>query len=150
MSPQAVAALEKSLTPVVAGPDDTSYRLPLNGPKQKAPEVIRAVSGAMFAIDRIGVPPALVATLKHLASLHNPEYYEKERLRFSTWNTPRFLRCYRETIDQLLLPRGVEDQVERIVEDAGSKLDVADACSPLRPNRPPLASFSHRSTAECP
>jgi superfamily II DNA or RNA helicase len=133
MSPQAVAALEESLTPVVAGPDDTSYRLPLRGPKQKAPEVIRAVSGAMFAIDRIGVPPALVATLKHLASLHNPEYYEKERLRFSTWNTPRFLRCYRETIDQLLLPRGVEDQVERIVEDAGSKLEVADACAPPMP-----------------
>jgi hypothetical protein len=40
----------------------------------------------MLAIDRIGMPPALVAALKHLASLHNPEYYEKERLRFSTWN----------------------------------------------------------------
>ncbi len=33
-------------------------------------------------------------SFKHLASLHNPEYYEKERLRFSTWNTPRLIRCY--------------------------------------------------------
>jgi hypothetical protein len=33
MSPPAVAALEKSLTPVVAGPDDTSYRLPLSAPQ---------------------------------------------------------------------------------------------------------------------
>ncbi len=91
--------------------------------------MIRAVSGAMLAIDRIGVPPALVAALKHLASLHNPEYYEKERLRFSTWNTPRFLRCYRETLGELLLPRGLADQAARMVVEAGSKLDVTDACS---------------------
>lgn len=83
----------------------------------------------MLAIDRIGVPPALVAALKHLASLHNPEYYEKERLRFSTWNTPRFLRCYGETIDQLLLPRGIADQAARMVGEAGSNLEVTDACS---------------------
>ena len=64
----------------------------------------------MLAIDRIGVPPALLAALKHVASLHNPEFYEKEKLRFSTWNTPRFIRCYRETLDQLLLPRGLRDK----------------------------------------
>jgi hypothetical protein len=95
MSPEAVAALEKTLAPIVAGPDDTRYRQPLAlKAHQKPPEVIRAISGSMLAVDRIGVPPALMAALKHLASLHNPEYYEKERLRFSTWNTPRFLRCY--------------------------------------------------------
>ena len=130
MSPEAVEALETTLAPVVAGPDDTKYRpQPVRGAPQKPPEVIRAVSGAMLAIDRIGVPPALVAALKHLASLHNPEYYEKERLRFSTWNTPRFLRCYRETIGELLLPRGIADQAARMVGEAGSNLEVTDACS---------------------
>jgi hypothetical protein len=130
MSPEAVAALEKTLTPVAAGPDDTRYRGPaVGGALQKVPELIRAVSGAMLAIDRIGVPPALVAALKHLASLHNPEYYEKERLRFSTWNTPRFLRCYGETIDQLLLPRGIADQAARMIGEAGSNLEITDACS---------------------
>ena len=121
MSIEAVAALEKTLPLVVAGPDDTKYRPQLaRGAPQKPPEVIRAVSGAMLAIDRIGVPPALVAALKHLASLHNPEYYEKERLRFSTWNTPRFLRFYRETIGELLLPRGIADQAAHMVGEAGS------------------------------
>lgn len=134
MSPDAVAALEKTLGPVAAGPDDPSYRRPrvLAG-HQKPPEVIRAASGAMLAIDRIGVPPALLAALKHLASLHNPEYYEKERLRFSTWNTPRFLRCYGETLDQLLLPRGIADQVTRMVSEAGSTLEVGNACGAPEP-----------------
>lgn len=62
--------------------------------------------------------------LKHLASLHNPDFYEQEKLRFSTWNIPRFIRCYRETIDQLLLPRGLLEKAARLVADAGSRLDV--------------------------
>lgn len=81
---------------LATGPDAVTYRQPPSpaaGPKP--PPTIGARAGAMLAIDRIGMPPALLAALKHLASLHNPEFYEKERLRFSTWNTPRFIRCYR-------------------------------------------------------
>ena len=129
MSPEAVASLAETLTPVTAGPDETQYQRPRAlATQQEPPESIRAESRAMLEVDRVGVPPALLAALKHLASLHNPEYYEKERLRFSTWNTPRFLRCYGETFDRLLLPRGVRDQAERVVADAGSTLKVVEAC----------------------
>ena len=78
MSPEAVAALEKTLAPVAAGPEDAMYRRPLAYVGyQKPPEAIRAVSGAMLAIDRIGMPPSLIAALKHLASLHNPRVLRK-------------------------------------------------------------------------
>ncbi len=134
MSPEAVLQLGRTLAPVAAGPDDARYRRPRgDSADQKPPDVIRAFSGAMLEIDRIGVPPALLAALKHLASLHNPDYYEKERLRFSTWNTPRFLRCYGETIDRLHLPRGVQDQAMSMVADAGSSLAVTDACGTPEP-----------------
>jgi hypothetical protein len=82
------------------------------------------------------VPPALLAALKHLASLHNPEFYEKERLRFSTWNTPRFIRCYHETLDQLLLPRGLRDKAQQVVADAGSRLALVDGCAAPDPIMP--------------
>jgi superfamily II DNA or RNA helicase len=97
------------------------------------PAVIGARAGAMLSIDRVGVPPALVAALKHAASLHNPEFYEKERMRFSTWNTPRFIRCYREVVGELLLPRGLRDAAERIVMEAASTLKVTDACHAAAP-----------------
>jgi hypothetical protein len=35
----------------------------------------------MLVVDRIGLPPSLLAALKHVASLHNPDFYEKERNR---------------------------------------------------------------------
>ena len=80
----------------------------------------------MLSIERIGMPPALLAALKHLASIHNPAYYEKEQLRLSTWKTLRFLRCYGETVDRLLLPRGLREAAEAVVAEAGSNLRVQD------------------------
>ncbi|RSM35544.1 hypothetical protein DMA12_43750 [Amycolatopsis balhimycina DSM 5908] len=70
--------------------------------------------------------PALHATLKHAASMTNPLFYERQRLRMSTWDTPRFLRSY-ETLDGgLVLPRGLHDTVASLVEQAGSRLEVID------------------------
>jgi superfamily II DNA or RNA helicase len=127
MSVDAAHALAKACGEVPTGPDASTYRRPMRGVLEvRSPAAIAARAGAMLAIDRIGIPPALLAALKHLASLHNPEFHEKEMLRFSTWNTPRFIRCYRETLDELLLPRGLRDKAERVVVDAGSRLEMVD------------------------
>jgi superfamily II DNA or RNA helicase len=57
----------------------------------------------------------------------NPLFYERQRLRMSTWDTPRFLRNYDETLDGgLILPRGLQDTVASLVEQAGSRLEVTD------------------------
>ena len=92
--------------------DWTKKPRPMRSPATEVapPPVVRRALGG-DARDRSHRRAAsAVRALKHLSSVHNPEFYEKERLRFSTWNTPRFIRCYRETIDQLLLPRGLREQ----------------------------------------
>jgi superfamily II DNA or RNA helicase len=127
LAPKAAVALAERFGELATGPEAATYRVSTKraeGPKP--PAVIAATAEAMLAIDRIGVPPALLAALKHLASLHNPEFYEKEKLRFSTWNTPRFIRCYRETLDHLLLPRGLREKASAIVTEAGSRLSVRE------------------------
>lgn len=125
LGPETLASLVGSFAPIAAGPDDATFRRPRAGAPQ-APETIHAAAGAMLEIEKSGLPPALLAAFKHLASLHNPEFYEKERLRFSTWNTPRFVRCYHETIDRLLLPRGVRQKASAIATDSGSRIAVQD------------------------
>jgi superfamily II DNA or RNA helicase len=125
---RAAVELAAALGELGAGPDTGAMLRPaLGGPAP--PEEVQAVAGAMVAIERIGVPPAILAGLKHLASLHNPEFYERERMRFSTWNTPRFVRCYHETLDRLMIPRGLREKASRIVADAGSRLVVTDRFS---------------------
>ncbi len=127
-SPDAATVIATGFGELASGPEASTYRRSKTAVAVEASAQIDAHAGAMLSIDRVGIPPALVAALKHLASVHNPEFYEKERLRFSTWNTPRFVRCYRESIGQLRLPRGLRDQAEALVSEAGSKLVVLEGC----------------------
>lgn len=79
----------------------------------------------MVSIERSGLPPAVMAAFKHLASVANPEFYEKQRMRFSTHNTPRFISCYHEDLKWLHLPRGLTQRVTALVADLDSRLDVS-------------------------
>ena len=57
----------------------------------------------------------------------NPKFYELQRLRKSTWDTPRFIRGYDLTLDdRLVLPRGLRHTIAAIVGEAGSRLAVTD------------------------
>jgi hypothetical protein len=125
MAPAAVSALAESLRPATAGPTLSLAELAgAGGPPP--PPVIRARMGAMLSIERAGLPPAVVASFKHLGSIANPEFYEKQRMRFSTWNTPRFISAYGEDLEWLHLPRGLTERVQELVERLGSRLDVVD------------------------
>jgi len=125
-SSASITALADAVRLVPAGPGERTYRPPRARQTIPLPSEIHGEAGAMLSIDRIGMPPALLAALKHLASIHNPAFYEKERLRLSTWKTPRFLRCYGESLDRLLLPRGLREAVGAVVADAGSRLVVRE------------------------
>jgi hypothetical protein len=60
-----------------------------------------------------------------------PKFYELQRLRESTWDTPRVVQGYDLTLDdRLILPRGLRHTVATIVERAGPRLAVTDARNP--------------------
>lgn len=91
------------------------------------PPVIHARIGAGVRVDIGELTPALLATVKHAASMPNPIFYERQRRRASTWDVPRFLRSYDETLDGgLVLPRGLIDTVASLVQQAGSRLEIID------------------------
>jgi hypothetical protein len=78
-------------------------------------------------IDIADLTPTALATLKHVASMPNPVFYDRQRRRFSTSRIPRFLRSYDETLaDALVLPRGLAEITVTIVTETGSKLEVDD------------------------
>ena len=93
----------------------------------QAPAVLHVRLGAGIRIEQAELTPGLAATLRHAASMHNPLFYEKQRMRASTWNIPRFLHSYDETTDGgLILPRGMLDTVTSLAAQAGSRLDITD------------------------
>ncbi len=95
------------------------------------PALVRAELGATLIMESSQLTPAALTTFKHAASLSNPKFYELQRLRKSTWDTPRFIRGYDVTLDdQLVLPRGLRHRVGEIIERSGSKLIITDVRNP--------------------
>jgi superfamily II DNA or RNA helicase len=108
----------------LATPSSTATRPP-------APPFLSVRLGAGIRLEQAELTPGLAATLRHAASMHNPEFYERQRMRASTYNIPRFLHCYQETIDGgLIMPRGMLDTVTALATQAGSRLNVTDQRSP--------------------
>ena len=95
--------------------------------RPEIPPLIHVRLGAGLGFEQSELTPALLATLKHAASMPNPLFYERQRLRIATWGVPRFLQSFDETLDGgLILPRGMADKVATLVEQADSRLEVAD------------------------
>src|SRR3954453_5823245 len=94
--------------------------------RPRPPATIEAVLAAGVGINTAALTPAMLATLKHAASMANPAFYDRQRRRMSTWGVPRFLHSFDETFDgRLMLPRGLLDVVTTVVEEAGSAIVVA-------------------------
>ena len=139
VSPEALQAFVDSIGPVLTGSAVASSKV--NVTDHPPPERIAGALGSMLSVDKAGIPPSLLSSIKHLASLHNPMFYERQRLRLSTYKTPRFIKCYEEDLSHVHVPRGLGESLRAVVRAAGSTLVVTDH----RPV-PPSLSLSFRGT----
>jgi superfamily II DNA or RNA helicase len=128
MSPREVTQLANRTGSVAVGSAVDRISVPGSiRTRPAAPAVVHARLGAGIRLESAELTPALLATIKHAASMPNPMFYERQRRRASTWDVPRFLRSYDETLDGgLILPRGMTDTLTSLVEQAGSRLDIID------------------------
>jgi hypothetical protein len=127
MTPREVSRAADRAGRVPAGSEVTRLTAPVATDIQpEAAAVVRARLGAGIRVELADVTPALAASLRHAASMHNPQFYERQRMRASTWDIPRFLQFF-ETIDGgLIVPRGMLATVTELVAQAGSRLDLTD------------------------
>ena len=98
-----------------------------------APKQIRCTLAASVSLEKFGMPPWMISQIKHLASFHNPKFYERQKLRLSTFQIPRFIRCYDEDIAFIHLPRGLLQDILDLAKDAGSEIAITDQRSTPEP-----------------
>lgn len=92
-----------------------------------APASVRINMGATITVAAADLTPSMASALRHAASLRNPEFDERQRLRRSTWDTPRYLRSYDETPDgSLVMPRGLLPLVTKLIDEQGSRVELTD------------------------
>lgn len=80
-------------------------------------------------------------TLKRLAVLYNPEFYEKQSKRLSTYNVNRIIELYKETDEYISLPRGCYDDLIAILNNASITYQIID-------KRPVFDRIDYKSHAE--
>ncbi len=92
------------------------------------PKALDAVLANRLYIKTGEGPSVLFNQLKHLAAFQNPEFYKKQKMRFSTHATPRVICCAEIIDDYLSLPRGCLDDVKVLLDEYGVRLNIDDKC----------------------
>ncbi len=90
------------------------------------PEVVLMNKGRGITISKSGLSPKALLSLRKLASYANPEFYEKQAMRQSTYGIPRVTVIYDEDEEDIVLPRGSEAELLRILDAANIKYSVSD------------------------
>ena len=92
MSPGEVSRIARRAVQVVVGAAVDRLSAPVSTRiRATPPQILHARLAAGIRVELGELTPALHATLKHAASMSNPVFSERQRLRMSTWDTPRFL-----------------------------------------------------------
>lgn len=93
------------------------------------------VRGNGLYIHREHLTPAARNRLIRLATFRNPDFYKKQSMHFSTRNIPRIISTAAETDGFLVLPRGCEEPLGTLLQDAGADYAIQDETCPGRPLR---------------
>ncbi|CUR55541.1 hypothetical protein NOCA2270176 [metagenome] len=128
LTPKQVAKLASTLRePTVGARVNRAQPARSTRTQPNSAPIVHLSLGGSVRIPGSELSPSLYATLKHAASTYNPEFYDRQRRRKSTWNVPRIITSYDETLDDhLVLPRGLRDTATRLIEEAGSKIELDD------------------------
>lgn len=100
--------------------------IPTNFSQNDFTETLRITKSCMLYVPLDGLSPKVVNHLKRLASFKNPEFYSKQAMRFSTFNTPRIICCAEMEDDYIALPRGCEDALMSLLQDNKVEADIID------------------------
>ncbi len=111
--------------------DEPWMRLPSGKKRFKVdvkdlPQSMDAVLANRIYIKTGQGPSVLYNQLKHLAAFQNPEFYKKQRMRFSTHATPRVICCAEIVDGYLALPRGCLDDAQALLKEYDVKLNIED------------------------
>lgn len=107
---------EKSLMPW-----EIKRKVPL-----KFPQNTKSVLFDALYIEKLELSKSLLHTLQRLASFANPEFFIRQNLRKSTFNTPRIISLYDINERYIILPRGLVGQVKQLFSKNNANLFIED------------------------
>ena len=109
--------------PWAASPSRRRKDPPIVGP---LPDQIDLVLGNQVYVPKADLTPSLRNRLIRLAAFQNPDFYQAQAMRLSTFGKPRIISCCEDFPKHLGLPRGCLDEVLALFELLKIKVTLAD------------------------
>ena len=92
----------------------------------KFPQNTKAILYDALYIEKLELSKSLLHTLQRLASFANPEFFIRQNLRKSTFNTPRIISLYDINERYIIIPRGLVGQVRQLFSKHNANLFIED------------------------
>jgi superfamily II DNA or RNA helicase len=109
--------------PWAAPPSRKHKEPPVIGP---LPEQIDLMIGNQIYIPKTDLTPSLRNHLIRLAAFQNPDFYQAQGMRLSTYGKPRIISCCEDFPKHLGLPRGCMDELTILLESLQIKMNLTD------------------------
>jgi superfamily II DNA or RNA helicase len=77
------------------------------------PKQTKAVLYEALYIEKMELSKALINQIKRMASFVNPEFYIRQSLRKSTYNTPRIISLFEQNERYIIVPRGLTQKIKK-------------------------------------
>lgn len=114
---------EDDYRPWAAPPSRKRAEKPVVGP---LPEHLNLVLGNQIYIPKADLTPSLRNRLIRLAAFQNPEFYQAQGMRLSTFGKPRIISCCEDFPSHLGLPRGCQDELFDLLASLSIKVSLTD------------------------
>ena len=83
------------------------------------PKQLAATLAQRLFVNKAGLPSPVLAAMKRIAALQNPEFHKKQNIRLSTALTPRVMACAEDFPEHVALPRGCVDDANALFQSLG-------------------------------
>jgi len=103
------------------------------------PKTTKAVLHEALYIEKLELSKILLHTLQRLASFTNPEFYIRQNLRKSTFNTPRVISLFDMNERYVILPRGVVTKIQKLFQSHNAQLIIEDKLFLQKIDKPKLS-----------
>lgn len=90
------------------------------------PKRLKATLFEALYIEKLELSKALLTQLQRFASFSNPEFYIRQNLRKSTYNTPRVISLYEQNERFIILPRGLTKKIKSYFSANGAQFVIED------------------------
>lgn len=109
-----------------AGDKGLQKRGPISVKKLDFPNELEVILQNGIWIHKESISSKGIVYLRRMASYLNPEFYSKQAMRMSTYNTPRMTVVYEENDEEIILPIGVLTKLLDNMQNIGIIIHIRD------------------------